>query len=146
MFGIGPGELAVIAVLFLVIFGPDKVPQMARDIGKFTNEARRAIEDFREDITQMNDDEDEDNDEDSYAEDDEDQDADTDYENDEDEERRRQRARPLASEHFSLSVGQQFSNNGSAQTYSRRRIVIPASAVKPRRRQCNAHESKNLTS
>ena len=84
MFGIGPGELAVIAVLFLVIFGPDKVPQMARDIGKFTNEARRAIEDFREDITQMN--EDEDNDEDSYAEDDEDQDADTDYENDEDEE------------------------------------------------------------
>ena len=86
MFGIGPGELAVIAVLFLVIFGPDKVPQMARDIGKFTNEARRAIEDFREDITQMNDDEDEDNDEDSYAEDDEDQDADTDYENDEDEE------------------------------------------------------------
>ncbi len=84
MFGIGPGELAVIAVLFLVIFGPDKVPQMARDIGKFTNEARRAIEDFREDITQMNDDEDDD--EDSYAEDDEDQDADTDYENDEDEE------------------------------------------------------------
>ncbi len=81
MFGIGPGELAVIAVLFLVIFGPDKVPQMARDIGKFTNEARRAIEDFREDITQMNDD-----DEDSHAEDDDDQDADTDYENEEDEE------------------------------------------------------------
>ena len=63
MFGIGPGELAVIAVLFLVIFGPDKVPQMARDIGKFTNEARRAIEDFREDITSVGDEDKDDADE-----------------------------------------------------------------------------------
>ena len=66
MFGVGPGELVIIGVLFLVIFGPDKVPQMARDIGKFTNEARRAIEDFREDITQANDDEDDEEDDDSY--------------------------------------------------------------------------------
>ena len=42
---------------------------MARDIGKFTNEARRAIEDFREDITQANDDEDDE--EDDYTYDDE---------------------------------------------------------------------------
>ena len=66
MFGVGPGELVIIGVLFLVIFGPDKVPQMARDIGKFTNEARRAIEDFREDITQASDDEDDEEDDDSY--------------------------------------------------------------------------------
>ncbi|MGI9048851.1 MAG: Sec-independent protein translocase subunit TatA/TatB [Rubrobacteraceae bacterium] len=69
MFGIGPGELVIIGVLFLVIFGPDKVPQMARDIGKFTNEARRAIEDFREDLTQANDDDEDDQDDDYYNDD-----------------------------------------------------------------------------
>ena len=37
MFGIGGEELIVIGLLVLVIFGPSKLPQMARDLGWFVN-------------------------------------------------------------------------------------------------------------
>jgi TatA/E family protein of Tat protein translocase len=40
----------VIAVLFLILFGPSKLPQMARDLGKFVNEARRSMEEFKSEI------------------------------------------------------------------------------------------------
>jgi Tat protein translocase TatB subunit len=51
MLGIGPTELVVVAVLFLVIFGPSKMPQMARDIGKFVGQARGAIDEFKDELT-----------------------------------------------------------------------------------------------
>lgn len=51
MLGIGPTELVVIAVLFLIIFGPSKMPQMARDIGKFVGQARGAIDEFKDELT-----------------------------------------------------------------------------------------------
>jgi Tat protein translocase TatB subunit len=51
MFGIGPTELVVVAVLFLIIFGPSKMPQMARDIGKFVGQARGAIDEFKDELT-----------------------------------------------------------------------------------------------
>ena len=44
MFGIGPTEMVIIGVLFLVIFGPSKLPSMARDLGRFINEARRSAD------------------------------------------------------------------------------------------------------
>ncbi len=50
MFGIGMQEMVIVGLLFLVIFGPSKVPSMARDIGRFVNEARRSIEEFKEDL------------------------------------------------------------------------------------------------
>jgi sec-independent protein translocase protein TatB len=34
-----------------VIFGPGSLPKMARDMGRFVSEARRAIDDFKEEIT-----------------------------------------------------------------------------------------------
>ena len=37
-------------VLFLVIFGPSKVPDMARDLGRFVNVARRSVEEFKVDL------------------------------------------------------------------------------------------------
>ncbi len=40
----------VIAVLFLILFGPSKLPQMARDLGKFVNEARRSMDEFKSEI------------------------------------------------------------------------------------------------
>ena len=49
-FGIGFQEVLVIAVLFLILFGPSKLPQMARDLGKFVNEARRSMEEFKSEI------------------------------------------------------------------------------------------------
>ncbi len=47
MFGIGGQEIVIIALLFLVIFGPSKLPQMARDIGRFVTEARRSVDEFK---------------------------------------------------------------------------------------------------
>lgn len=51
MFGVGPSELVIVALLFLVIFGPSKLPQMARDAGRLMTEARRAMDDFKEELT-----------------------------------------------------------------------------------------------
>ena len=50
MFGIGMQEMVIVGLLFLVIFGPNKLPDMARDFGRFVNEARRSVEDFKEDL------------------------------------------------------------------------------------------------
>jgi len=58
MFGIGGQEIVIIGLLFLVIFGPSKLPQMARDVGRFVNEARRSIDEFKEELTSVEDDED----------------------------------------------------------------------------------------
>ena len=43
-------EMVIVGLLFLVIFGPNKLPDMARDFGRFVNEARRSVEDFKEDL------------------------------------------------------------------------------------------------
>jgi sec-independent protein translocase protein TatB len=51
MLGIGGSEIVIIALLFLVIFGPNKLPQMARDLGRFVSEARRSIDEFKEELT-----------------------------------------------------------------------------------------------
>lgn len=42
MFGISGTELFLIAVFALLIFGPDKIPEFARTVGKFMNEFKRA--------------------------------------------------------------------------------------------------------
>jgi sec-independent protein translocase protein TatB len=47
MFNIGPGELIVILILALVLLGPDKLPEVARSVGKGMRELRRATEDIR---------------------------------------------------------------------------------------------------
>ncbi len=59
-FGIGFQELVIIAVLFLVIFGPSKLPQMARDLSRFVGEARRSVDEFKSELTLDDADEDED--------------------------------------------------------------------------------------
>ena len=56
-FGIGFQEVLVIAVLFLILFGPSKLPKMARDLGKFVNEARRSMEEFKSEIVAADEDE-----------------------------------------------------------------------------------------
>jgi Tat protein translocase TatB subunit len=60
MFGIGGQEIVIIGLLFLVIFGPSKLPQMARDLGRFVGEARRSIDEFRDELTSAADEDDED--------------------------------------------------------------------------------------
>jgi sec-independent protein translocase protein TatB len=58
MFGIGGQELIIIGLLFLVIFGPSKLPQVARDLGRFFSEARSSMDEFKSELA-LGDDEDE---------------------------------------------------------------------------------------
>jgi Sec-independent protein translocase protein TatA len=38
----------------LVIFGPKNLPGMARDVGRFVSDARRSVEEFKEDLVSEN--------------------------------------------------------------------------------------------
>jgi sec-independent protein translocase protein TatB len=64
MLGVGGSEIIVIGLIFLIIFGPSSLPKMARDVGRFVTEARRAVDDFKEEITSAADDDDEEDEED----------------------------------------------------------------------------------
>jgi len=48
MFGIGIQELAIIFVVALLIFGPKRLPEFARSLGKGLAEFRRASSDLRQ--------------------------------------------------------------------------------------------------
>ena len=50
MFGIGAQELVVIVFLVLIVFGPGKVGSIAKDIGRWAYEARRSVEEFKEEL------------------------------------------------------------------------------------------------
>jgi len=50
MFGIGLPELLVIAVVALLVVGPDKLPSLAKSLGKGFQEFRRATDDVTESI------------------------------------------------------------------------------------------------
>ena len=69
MFGIGGQEIVIIGLLVLVIFGPNALPRMARDLGRFVTEARRSIDEFKEELTAGADEDDEEEDDDEDEED-----------------------------------------------------------------------------
>lgn len=45
--------MVIIGLLFLVLFGPNKLPSMARDLGRFVNEAQRCVDEFKSEISLM---------------------------------------------------------------------------------------------
>lgn len=51
MFGISSAEILFIAVVALVLFGPDKIPDVARWLGRAYREVSRFTQDFRGAIT-----------------------------------------------------------------------------------------------
>lgn len=59
MFGrIGPMELILILVIALVIFGPSKLPEVGRSLGKAINEFKNSSKEITDDIKKtINDDE-----------------------------------------------------------------------------------------
>lgn len=50
MFNLGFTEMAVIFVVALLVFGPHKLPELARNLGKSLAEFRRASNDLRRSI------------------------------------------------------------------------------------------------
>jgi Tat protein translocase TatB subunit len=72
MFGIGGQEIVIIGLLVLVIFGPSALPRMARDLGRFVTEARRSIDEFKEELTAGDDEEDDEEDDEDEEEEEED--------------------------------------------------------------------------
>lgn len=49
-FDFGSGEILLIVLAVFIIFGPSKIPEMARNLGKFINEIKRASEDIKTEI------------------------------------------------------------------------------------------------
>ena len=47
---IGPLELAVVAVIALIVFGPNRLPEMARSFGKAMSEFKRQANDIKKDF------------------------------------------------------------------------------------------------
>jgi Tat protein translocase TatB subunit len=61
---IGPLEILVVAVIALIVFGPEKLPDIARTIGRTAAELRRVASDVRDEFELgLDDDEDDEDDE-----------------------------------------------------------------------------------
>ena len=50
MFGIGLPELAVIVVVAVLVFGPDRLPEFGRQAGRFVRQVRQFTQAARDDI------------------------------------------------------------------------------------------------
>ena len=46
MFGLGITEILLILVLALLVLGPEKLPETARQLGKITGQLKRAMDDI----------------------------------------------------------------------------------------------------
>ena len=47
MFGIGPEELMLIALLALLVLGPERLPKVMRDMGRVVGDLRRTSDELR---------------------------------------------------------------------------------------------------
>lgn len=52
LFGIGFGELFFLAILALLIFGPKRIPEIARSIGRFIRQVRQAMGGIDQEVRQ----------------------------------------------------------------------------------------------
>lgn len=50
MFGIGMPELMIIMVIALIVIGPQKLPELARSLGKGLAEFKKATDDFKQSV------------------------------------------------------------------------------------------------
>ncbi len=50
MFNVGPEKLMVVLLIALIVLGPDKLPNAARQIGRYLNEFRRISQGFQQEL------------------------------------------------------------------------------------------------
>lgn len=50
MFGVGPEELVLILIIALIVLGPERMPKVARDLGRVVGELRRTSDQLREEF------------------------------------------------------------------------------------------------
>lgn len=50
MLGVGFQEMLLVGLLLLVLFGPKRLAEMARDLGSFVSKARHTVDEFKADL------------------------------------------------------------------------------------------------
>ena len=50
MFGIGTGELLLIAFIALLVLGPERMPQLMRDVGKAMSDLRKTSDELQQEF------------------------------------------------------------------------------------------------
>ena len=50
MFGIGPEELVLVAILALLVLGPDRLPKVMRDMGRVVGDLRKTSDELRDEF------------------------------------------------------------------------------------------------
>ncbi|MEI8243629.1 MAG: twin-arginine translocase TatA/TatE family subunit [bacterium] len=55
LFGTGLDEWALLGVIAFLLFGPKRLPEIARTIGRTLEKLRRAADDFREQVSHLDD-------------------------------------------------------------------------------------------
>ncbi|RJP14852.1 MAG: twin-arginine translocase subunit TatB [Candidatus Abyssobacteria bacterium SURF_5] len=53
MIGIGPVELLVILIVALIVFGPERMPELARNLAKLVRDLRGAMDEVREQFNEL---------------------------------------------------------------------------------------------
>ena len=53
LFGIGFGELLFLAILALIVFGPKRIPEVARTIGRLLQQVRQATHGVEDEVRQL---------------------------------------------------------------------------------------------
>ena len=60
MFNVGPAEILVILLLALIVFGPKRLPEIGKTVGKGLREFRQATQDVKDELSRTISDEEDD--------------------------------------------------------------------------------------